>query len=343
MAHNIMHRNGIDCMFAVGETGERDTVWHRLGARVDNAVSWPEAMRLAGLEWQVEKRQLFAALPDGTERSVYTPIDAYGVFRTDDNNFLGAVGSKYAPIQNKDAFLFVDTLLEATLGSHYDSAGALGNGERIWCAAKVPFDFEPVAGDVHTTYLMFTTSHDGQASAMCKLTTVRVVCQNTLTAAISDGGAMVRIRHTASAGERLARAADLMRGVGSDVQALNVKLARLAEVAASEELIAKVMDRLFPRTAIEIAAGSVGSARRQNIVADIARLYAHNDGGRIAGISGTAYNLLNAITEYADHFRSVRGGNGDAEQLASCRAESGVFGSGEQLKSEALEALVALS
>lgn len=337
MAHNIMNREGIDCMFVVGD---RNAAWHLLGQRATDAVSWQQAMELAGIGWQVEKRPLYKAVyvdSANREQASYIPADgAFGVFRTDDNAFLGAVGAKYVPIQNKDAFSFVDTLLEAQDGAHYDSAGALGNGERIWCSAKVPFDFAPVAGDTHLTYLMFSTSHDGQTSATCKLTTVRVVCQNTLSAALADAGAMVRIRHTVSAGERLGRAAILMQGVGHDVAALNVKLGRLAQVAATDELIERVMARLFPETE---GAAAATKTRRGNIVAAIGQLYAEADGGRIAGVSGSAYMLLNAVTEYADHFRSVRGTDGTAGQLVAARAEAALFGTGDALKREALDVI----
>src|SRR5579864_4686782 len=125
MAHNIWNQNGRDSMFCVGG---REAAWHKLGARTPDAVSWEQAMELANLNWQVKKMQLSG--PFGL-------VDAYGIFRDTDNAFLGSVGDVYSPIQNKVAFEFVDTLIEAA-GSHYESAGALGRGERIWCLARVP-------------------------------------------------------------------------------------------------------------------------------------------------------------------------------------------------------------
>ena len=125
MAHNLMTRNGSTAMFC---TGDRDAAWHKLGQRTPNAVTWQEAMRLADLSWPVSKQVLF----DSNGK----PVSAWGIFREDDSAFLGAVGERYTPIQNKDAFEFVDVLMEATNGAHYDSAGALGNGERIWCSLQ---------------------------------------------------------------------------------------------------------------------------------------------------------------------------------------------------------------
>src|ERR1700690_1977744 len=100
MSHNLMNRNGRDAMFVVGD---RDAAWHKLGQRTPECVNWLEAMRLAGLDWAVEKRQLFArvAMPNVAEpiaavlapfADSYRPIEAYGIFRTDDNQFLGSGG-----------------------------------------------------------------------------------------------------------------------------------------------------------------------------------------------------------------------------------------------------------
>lgn len=352
MAHDIMNRNGVDHMFVVGD---RDAAWHKLGQRTPEAVNWETAMGLAGLQWEVEKRPLYAKVPATVALTVgdlantrdlarqlqgageYKVMDgAYGVFRNDDNAFLGVVGQRYMPIQNRDAFNFVDVLLESVNGAHYDSAGALGNGERVWCSAKVPFDFEPVAGDTHQTYLMFSTSHDGQSSAVCKLTTVRVVCANTLAMATSETNATVRIRHTASAQDRLGRAALLMRGVGNTVAALNNKLTRLSEVALTDEMMENAFRILFPTN-------GEASTRRSNTVEQIMGLYRNNDGQRaIPGVAGTAYNLLNAVTEYADHYRGVRGADGTVEGLAAARAESALFGTADMLKTQALDTLVEL-
>lgn len=320
MAHNLMERNGTVSMFCVGD---RNAAWHKLGQRTPNAVSWQEAMTLAGLDWMVVKQNLY----DSTGKALQT----FGIFRADDNEFLGSVGDRYTPIQNIQAFQFVDALLESADGSHYDSAGALGNGERIWTAAKVPFDFETVPGDGVQTYLMFTTSHDGSGSATAKLTTVRVVCQNTLSSALSQTGEFVRVKHTRNAADRMRSAADAMRGVGESVSALKEKLRRLADVKVTRESMSAILDRLFPKPKDE----KTSTTRRENILADVLQCYERNDGDKISGIRGTAYNLLNAVTEYTDHYRTARGGN-----ITRDRADAATFGSGETLKTEALEVIL---
>lgn len=330
MAHNIYNDGTKDCMFVVGN---RDAAWHRLGQRTPNAVNWEQAMKLAGLDWKVLKQQNYARQPIAP----YTPVPVQGwtVFRSSDNAELGQVGPDYVVKQNEDCFKFVDTLLEANGGAHYDSAGALGNGARIWCAVRVPkADINVLGEDKQETYLVFTTSHDGSMSHTVKLTCVRVVCQNTLQASLNDAGAMLRVKHTRNADARLADASRLMTGVVQDAKQLETKLNTLARRRMTRESMVTVLNRLFPQA----ADAAVNQTRRSNMLADVLSLYESNDRDAIPAIRGTAYNLLNAITEYTDHIRTARitDAKPDGYTLAQARAESAVSGSGDKLKTQAL-------
>lgn len=154
MAHDLMTRNGKTAMFCVGD---RDAAWHRLGQRTPDAVEWAQAIKLADLDWEVTKRQFYARNPLG--KVVDVPL--YGTFRVDDGAYLGAVGDGYQIIQNRDAFTFCDGLLAVADGAKFESAGALGNGERIWVMARIPeADFTIDGGDAHKSYLLVATSHD---------------------------------------------------------------------------------------------------------------------------------------------------------------------------------------
>lgn len=322
MAHNLATINGKVAMFCVGD---RDSAWHKLGQRTLTAQNWHETMIEGGLDWPVIKSNLYDA--QGNK------LPTFGIFRETDNQFLGAVGERYHAIQNREAFQFVDALLESTNGAHYDSAGALGNGERIWCAAKVPFDFETVPGDKLETYLLFTTSHDGSGSATAKLSTTRVVCQNTLSSALNGAGEFIRIKHTKNSADRMRSAIDAMRGVGNSVSSLTDKLRQLASVKVTRESMVSILDKLFPKNKDEKA----NATRRENTLTDILRLYESNDKNAVPSIRGTGYNLLNAVTEYTDHFRTARGSDGNQ---TVARATAATFGSGDELKQSALEIIL---
>lgn len=323
MAHNIAFANGRYSAFTAGKSA-----WHKLGQNVTEAQSWEQAISLAGLDFEVSKRQLeFAG----------SSVEAWGIFRDDNQAFLGAVGSAYQPIQNRYAFDFVDTLLEAEDGSHYDSAGALGKGERFWVSARVPFDFNVGGYDAHQTYLLFASSHDGSMAATAKLSTVRVVCQNTLTQALNKAGSAVRVKHTADAQRRLDAARKLMSGVSQDVKSLEEKLNALTVRKMSRASMVSCLDRLFPKN----ADGAASQTRRENVLNDVLRLYENNDNNAFPEQKGTAYALLNAITGYVDHERSARITNGRKGMSEStARAENAVFGTGERLKQQALDVIM---
>lgn len=331
MSHDIATIDGKDAMFVVGK---REDAWHMLGQRCENAPTWEEAIKLAGLDWKVLKQKNFARRPDGTVKEV----NSCTIFRDIDNAELGTVGPDFAIKQNADCFKFVDTLLEANGGSHYDSAGALGNGSKIWCAVRVPkADIEVTTGDKHESYLVFATAHDGSMAHTVKLTSVRVVCQNTLNMALQDGGGMFRVKHTKSADARLDRAKGLMQGVTMDAAKLSEKLKALAARRMTRDSMKTIFDRLFPAPKEENA----NTTRRENVLAEVLALYEQNDNNAFPQIKGTAYNLLNAVTEYTDHFRTARiTDNRAGYSLGQARAENAVVGTGDVLKSNALEIIM---
>jgi phage/plasmid-like protein (TIGR03299 family) len=310
--------------------GVKKAAWHHLGVTVDQALSWEDAMGQALLDWEVEKYQFNSSLTG-------LAVDAYGIYRADTKDFLGAVGGNYTPIQNRYAFSFVDAILEADGHAHYESAGALGKGERIWCLAKVNGEIR-IQGtdDTSNTYLLFTTSHDGSLAATCKLTTVRVVCNNTLARALTGKGAQMRVKHTQGAKGRLEEARRLMTGVNVQVKDIETKFNELAQRAVTKESFTSVMKQLFGDWEIPGA----NTTRTENKIKEIAQLFRSNDKDTIPEIKGSAYNLLNAITEYTDHyspFRKTEARDGMTDD--AIRSENALFGTGAALKEQALEVI----
>jgi phage/plasmid-like protein (TIGR03299 family) len=335
MAHNPNQMNGKYSMFCTGDT---NAAWRKLGQRTPNAVTWEQAMDLAQLNWTVIKQQLFGDSLGGFSQSVA----AFGIFRQDNGAFLGSVGDRYTPMQNENLFTIGDLLVESTGGSHYDSAGALGQGERVWCCIKLPFDFEIDGGDKHQTFLMGLSSHDGSLSTIWKLVDFRVVCGNTFQSALSSGDMQIKVKHTANAHARLESAARTMQGIGNTAAKLRTKLERMAETKLHSETVHEIMNRLFP---VKTTANgeTVNQTRRENMIADILRVYEINDKNAYPSVKGTAYNLLNAVTDYTDHIRNPRGAGQDSQAIQQARAESAMFGSGDKLKESALDIIYDVS
>jgi phage/plasmid-like protein (TIGR03299 family) len=332
MTANIAQTDGKFAVFTAGQAA-----WHGLGENVQDAQTWERAIELAGLDWQVEKRQLALPLAQGTA----IPIDAYGIFRNDVSDaaqaFLGTCGANYEPIQNRTAFDFVDVLLEAQSGAHYDSAGALGKGERFWVSARLPFAFDVAGDDKHETYMLFASSHDSSMSAIGKLVSERVVCQNTLTVALRERGAQFKIKHTKDASKRLEAARQLMKGAQASIEELREKFNVLASRKLTKDLLVSTLDKLFPKDDAK-----KHQTRRENTIQFVLDRYEFNDANTFANQRGTAFNLLNAVTGYVDHERGVRltekkKGVVTAEQI---RAELSVFGAGEVFKQDAFSLIL---
>lgn len=338
MAHNLAY-NTVTKKY---EMMSRGATWHNLGQIVENATTWEETMNLAGLGWKVEVKPLLtpsgAALPNN-----------FGVFRddkTDDlEGFLGAVQGRFVPVQNHEAFAFVDALMEADGGAHYESAGALGKGEKVFCLANIGKPFEIVDGDRHETYLCFSNNHNSDASPQVFVTTVRIVCANTLQQAlVQDGRSALKLRHTKSVHARMDEAKKLITGGEITAAALRDKLLELSTRKLNRESLSAVLDRLFPKPA-PAPAGTVSTAsttRVENKQMALVSLMERNDGGAFKQIEGTAYNLLNAFTEYVDHeipvVQTAAKTGWNTKEIRSARA---MFGDGALDKSKALETILA--
>ena len=315
MSAEISRSSGISEVFVAGKPA-----WHRLGVNVSEAQCWQDASRLARMDWSISKNQLLNPLTNDV-------IPSYALLRDDTNRWISTVGSGYRVIQNNETFEFVDALI-GTGKAHYVSAGVLGFGETVWCLAKIETKFQPVKGDDHDVYLLFTDSRNGKA-AKCKITLTRVVCNNTLNISLRDNQFhTLKIRHTASGYDvKLKAAKSLFGGVENEIGKIESKLKKLAENQVTLPQFENVMCNLFP--------GWEKSGQAQNKVGQVAANFENNDNDQIKGIGGSAYALLQSITKFIDHQRvGLRSGEQSQE---SKRSESAMFGSGANFKAEALD------
>lgn len=344
--------NGRVNVFVAGEAA-----WHGLGVQVAEAVSSQHAITLAGLDWAVEKLPLLFKHPVTGE--IVGQEESFGIVRKDTAGYLGTVGSRYQPIQNAQAFEFLDKVI-GEFDAKYESAGSIHGGKKIWLLVHLPKQSFAVNGqDKVEAYALFSNPHDGSGVALCVPTSQRVVCNNTLRVAISGSkGKGLSIRHT---GNVKAKIAEAQSALGLAVEGFH-KFRDQAEVLARtplpnvEDYFDNVLDQVLDVTAAEALKGFnpleaalltaearakkeeaflKACERRSNILDDILQRYESPTNG-VGGTRGSAWSALNAVTEHANHAEPSRK-IGSQHAQASRRFESVTVGDADRLNQIALE------
>src|SRR5262249_36944430 len=295
MAHLIDETTGQAAAFFAGRPA-----WHGLGTVVADALSSEEAIRVACLDWQVRQYPVFARLDDGRELET----DRVANVRTDTDRVLGVVSKDYVPLQNRDAFAFLDSLVED--GSlRYETAGAVKEGRQIWLLARMPGSLAPAGtSDEVLPYALLTNGHDGSRAITVLPTTVRVVCNNTLCLALRKGeGQLLKIRHEGDIASKIKAARQCLVLVQERLGTFQEQITALAATDLSVPAASRYFQRLFP---IE---GELTDRQRDKHGEILALLLDNfvNAKNTLPGITGTAWGAFNAVSEFADHQRTVRG------------------------------------
>lgn len=299
----------------------RQLPWHGLGTYVGDAeVDSAEAIQAAGLDWSVNIEPM--QLEDGT------PIpDFFATVRDSDRKTFGVVKGRYNVLQNEEAFGFMDKLQDDGLVK-YHTAGALFGGSRVWLLAQLPGSIETLPGDETHRFILLTNSHDGSGCVQIFPTTVRVVCANTLALAVGKRkGSGYSIRHTKNMGVKLDSAVTALRESSAQLQKYNEFSRQLAATRMTVKDADDFLTALIPGD----------SGKSANMRGRIAHLARYGSGTDIPGVRGTAWGMLNAVTEYANHEKTIRVCNG--RQEADVRTDSVLFGSAANLMSDAVRLL----
>lgn len=294
----------------------RDRAWHGLGVVLDNAPELDDALRIAGLDWDVHTVPSFARVGD----SHYPADDARHVVRQigDRVDVLGTVGKRYTPLQNREAFAWFAPLVHEH-DVELEAAGSVKDGKNVWILAKINGAQDVSIGradDIVRPYLLLSNSHDGTRAVTCAFTAIRVVCWNTLSAAhaIADSDSTGRtsrsIRHTASMAENLRIARD-------QIALAERAFTEKADIwrALADVPIARSDDALrYTRTvfaregdaqkvaALNAEKAPVGELQEVRAEKHIARLLRSGPGADSAGL--TWWGAYQAATHYVDHVRS---------------------------------------
>ena len=227
----------------------RTPAWHNLGVILPESPTSADAIVAAGLDWTVHQQPMY--LENGME----VP-NAYANVRDKDSSVLGIVGNRYQIVQNTEAFDFTDNLIGE--GCVYESAGSLRDGKQIWLLAHLPEAMQ-IAGDDVMPYLCFTNTHDGTGSVKCFATSIRVVCNNTLSAALSTAKRTWSARHTGSIDAKLAQATETLQLANKYMAELKKGCEKLALKNIDQDKLIGFINQLLPET------DDMTSKARQNL------------------------------------------------------------------------------
>lgn len=324
MAHELLIENGKASMFYVG-----DVPWHRRGTRLEKPpATSAEAMAAAGLDWEVVKAPLYIS---GVGRLIQMP-DRFAIVRKDHLDrdpcpVFGFVGRDYVPLQNSKAFEFFDPLLNAKAVT-FETAGALGRGERVWVLARLAGDIE-VGPDALQRYLLLANHHDGTSSVVVKFTPIRVVCQNTLSAAFRNEGRMLRVRHDRRLEEKLQETGALLEMILKAYENLWLGFKAMRAVPLSDAQVTAYLTTVFPDPP-QPTPQNAEKVKQHRAFA--AHLFREGSGNQHPQVRGTLWAAYNGVTEYVDH----RKPNPKAGDYSESRLNYVWFGGGATIKQRAL-------
>lgn len=303
--------NGKIAMFS----GSGIVPWHGLGTVVSGLATAKEALELASLNWTVKP------MPVTVNGRVLDLKDQQGIVRSDTGDCLGIVKGRYTPIQNADAFDFFDRIVGEGKAV-YDTAGSLRGGKQVWLLAKVNGPTH-INGDEHRQWCLMVTSHDGSYAQQLSWVCERVVCANTLSIAMRGQSNKVTIRHTKNWQDKEKEARRVLGFGERYFDTIQEALSTLGSKLLTAEQMTQFSQVLVPaKDENDIP------TQTKNIRAEIDRLFARGDGNK----GSTRWDALNAVTDYVDHSRTLRGDN-------STRLESSLLGSGSLLKQRAFDLL----
>lgn len=337
MAHEIeIKKDGSASLFYAGQTP-----WHGLGQQVEKEVTSAAALRFAQLDWSVEKRPLFFQAGQAMEEIT----DKKAVVRLEDEKILGIVTNSYEPIQNKDAFEFLDALVGEGLAM-FHTAGSLFGGKRVFICCKMPKSMK-IGPDLVDKYLVAMTSHDGSTALHIKWTPIRVVCNNTMSAAfgidkrgrVQNLSDAVSIYHTKNYKDRVSEARRLLGLANTYYERIEECFSRLIETPMDSQEFDKFTKKLHPMPQPE---GKDQTAYKavlkmwENKQQKLADVFQNGIGMNNKRVAGTRWAAFNAVTEYIDHHKTYRGIKWDAKDS---RFDSIVYGHGADIKNKALELL----
>jgi len=295
------------------------TPWHGLGNRLSPKQPLEVWAKQAGMDWQIRESPVYY-IADSNEGIGMTSLyeDQKVLYRSDTEAALSVVSQRYQVVQPSEILEFYRDLTRVS-GFTLETAGVLKGGRKVWALAKTNQSAKLKGDDVVNGYLLLATACDGTLATTAQFTSIRVVCNNTLAIALENGTSAVKVPHSTTFDAKAVK-----QQLGLSISAWDDFIYRMKILSERKVKSHESMDfvlRLFADPSAKLA--------NERAMKKVLTLYEGNGrGAELASSKGTAFGLLNAITEFVDHERRARS--------TDYRLDSAWFGAGANLKQKAL-------
>jgi len=273
----------------------RATVFDGIGRKAIGAKSSSEAIKLAGLDWNVYQSDVYTYNQNGKKIAIE---GKYANIRDDNNNILGIVSDRYKIIQNSEAFNFTDQLIGE--GVTYETAGSLNGGKRVWMLAKLPTQYIIDEDDIET-YIVFSNSHDGSTAIKIAITPIRVVCKNTLNLALKTSKRQWSAVHSTNIEKRIEEAKEVLKMSSKYMDNLKLECEELSTYKISDKKFEEILDKIVP---IDEKMSDRMKTNKLLIRDDITTRY--QTAPDLVDKPKTLLRMMQSITDSANHMEPIR-------------------------------------
>jgi phage/plasmid-like protein (TIGR03299 family) len=303
-----------------------ETPWHGLGNRLPSGQSLEVWAHHAGMDWRIESADVRYVASDDGLGSIHAFPEQKVLYRSDTQAPLSVVSRRFQVVQPSEILEFYRDLVNLG-GFELETAGVLKEGRKLWALAKTGQSVCLKGHDKVNGYLLLATACDGTLATTAQFTSVRVVCNNTLAIALRDSDGAVKVPHRSQFDAQAVK-----RQLGIAISSWDGFMARMKALAdcpvkeeASEAFLRRVLTYPIPSNG-----DGTTTAINDRAVKAVQQLYAgQGQGSQLASAKGTAWGLLNSVTEYVDHHRRARS---DEHRL-----DAAWFGQGAAIKQKAWE------
>lgn len=305
-----------------------DTPWHGLGHRLSPKQPISVWQRQAGMDWSIRETDVLFSISGNEGLHLKTKPDHKVLFRSDSGQALSVVSKRYKVVQPAEVLEFYRDLVSVG-GFELETAGVLKGGKKLWALARTGQETLLRGNDAVKAYLLLATSCDGTLCTTAQFTSVRVVCNNTLQMAVGNSGGAVKVPHSTAFDPKQVKES---LGIGlSSWDRFVTSMHRL-----SERPVNKFEAMRFLVDVLGDASLPLNDQPNTKAIQAVYSLYAGDGkGSELASAAGTAWGLLNGVTEYVDQHRRARS--------VDHRLDSAWFGPGAAIKEKAFHEAMKLA